>query len=329
MPRVTVSTADVQKAVRLNVKAAIGIDGLSGDGKTGLALEIAHVLEDDWSKISDVDTENRSLSLYIGKTLQSGATVPEGKIEHAVMSKETGYSPFNYEFFRDDAIAKGCTVAIQDSFSHAWFRKDGVLDTVSKINEELAKKFGKGNKFNAWADDEVVDGKNLIFDLIRDSRIHVISTLRIKDDYAMITDGNGKNTVQNVGLKQITQDGLQYEFDLLLRVVKPASSSQNTPAKVEVLKSRYDIFEKGEIYDFDNATLLALKEYLEKGTSAAELDEKLRLELAAGLKEQANNNPTLKAYFKNTYPERKMDSLTLKELRDVNSVFLELTSGGK
>jgi len=326
MPRkITVTKADVIQATRIRVKAAIGIDGISGDGKTGLMIEIAHVLEPDWSKIHITDTENKSFSLYIGQKLQSGDIVPEDTIHHASMSKATGYSPFNYDFFREDAVEKGCTVVGMDSFTHGWSREGGVLDSVSKINEDLAKNNRKPNKFAAWNDPDVIAARNLIFDLIRDNRVHVISTLRIKDDYVILAE-DGKNVVKNVGLKQIQQEGLKYEYDLLLRVIRPADAEADTPARVEVLKSRYSLFHKGEEYDIDKSMLKALAEYLDKGTSREELDVIMKAELIEGLKEQIGNDTSKKLYtvLKNTYPDRKLDTLTLAELRGLNAKFIEV-----
>ena len=47
-----------------------------------------------------------------------------------------------------------------------------------------------------------------------------------------------------------------------------------------------DIEIDGEEYDLSPELLENLREYLEEGTSRAELDEKLRVELAKGLKER-------------------------------------------
>ena len=314
--RVTVSTADVTLATREKVKAAIGLDGLSGDGKSGLMLEIQHVLEPNWSKIHNTDTENRSLSLYVGMTLQSGDVV--GQFQHAKMDKTTGYSPFNYEFFRDDAKKKGCTVCGMDSYTHMWYREGGVLATVNSLNA----KNSKVNKYTAWGEPDVVDGKNLIFDLIRDKDVHVVSTIRIKDDY-LIEQGERGMTIKNVGMKQMQSDGLQYEFDLLLRMIRPADAERDVPARCEVLKSRYEIFHKGEEYDITPELLKNLKEYLEEGTSRAELDEKLRVELAVGLRERILKNNTVKQIIKMKYPG-KLAEKSLKELRTINSEVMEL-----
>ena len=59
-------------AQRMQSKASIVIEGLSGTGKSGLALLIARALADSWDKVFAVDTENRSLDLFEGLTLSDG-----------------------------------------------------------------------------------------------------------------------------------------------------------------------------------------------------------------------------------------------------------------
>ena len=56
----------LEDATRLQCKASIMIEGLSGKGKTGLALLIARGLASDWSKIVHTDTENKSARLFVG-----------------------------------------------------------------------------------------------------------------------------------------------------------------------------------------------------------------------------------------------------------------------
>lgn len=317
MSRITVSEQDVRPVQRQQIKAAIGIDGTSGSGKSGAALLIANALEKDWTKIHATDAENLSLALYADKTLNNGVKV--GKFYHAKLSKQSGYSPFNYEFYRRDAIKKKCAVAIMDSSTHMWQREGGVLDMVNKIQAEA-----KYNRFSAWGHPDVNDGKHLIFDLVRDDTLHVISTMRIKEAYIMKVGNDGSTKVESVGEKQMQQDGLQYEFDLLIRMQTPGDTETKRAPVVTVLKSRYDIFKVGETYELSDSILKALKSYLEEGTSKEEIEHKLRDELIKGLRERANTKKSLKTIFVNKHPQKKLDDLTLEELRALNSDFLQV-----
>lgn len=319
MGRVKVQSK-VAKASRTQIKAAIGIDGLSGDGKTGLALALAYYLGGkDWEKVYMNDTENQSSKLYVGKTLHTGDKV--GEFWYNYLNNETGYSPFNYEFLRNEAIKMKCDVYIQDSYSHAWFREGGVLHTKSSVETGPDRRYN--DSYRAWGHPDVADGKNLLFDLIRSDRIHMISTIRIKENFIMEQNDKGKYEVKSLGEKQITSEGLTYEFDLLLRLVEPGSSKGKPPI-VEVLKSRYDLFEKGHKYEMTVSLINQLVDYLAEGISVEELNEKTRIELAESIKQRAKNNKNLLMVFKNSFPDRKTSELTLEELRKVNSQFIEI-----
>lgn len=319
MSRIKVQS-QAQKAERSQVRAAIGIDGLSGDGKTGLALALAYYLSDeDWEKVYMNDTENQSSKLYVGKTLHTGDKV--GKFWYNFLNNETGYSPFNYEFLRNEAINLKCKAYIQDSYSHAWFREGGVLDTKSKVETGPDRRYS--DSYRAWGHPDVADGKNLLFDLIRSDKIHMISTIRIKEAYILEADENGKTKVKSLGEKQITSEGLTYEFDLLIRLIEPGTSDGKPPI-VEILKSRYELFDKGQKYEMTKSLMLQLKEYLEQGTSIEELNERTRLELVESIKERATNNQNLMMLYKNTYPDQKVNDLSLEQLKDINSKFIEI-----
>ena len=299
------------------MKAAIGIDGISGSGKTGLALLIASSLvEQDYSKIYGIDTENNSMKLYASKKLNNGEILKG--FWHAPLTKEDGYSPFNYEYYRNDAVAKGCKVVINDSYTHCWLRQGGVLDEVNKLQAQP-----KFNKYTAWGHPDIADAKNLIFELVRDDRVHVISTIRVKEAYAMQTNDAGKAEVISLGEQQMQTDGLQYEFDLLLTMIHPGNL-HGRPPRVKVTKSRYDILEKGLEYDVTEDLLKSLKDYLEKGITIEELNERTRIELADSVKERALANRTLKTIFVNEYPDQKVHDLTLTQLRSLNSKFIEV-----
>lgn len=318
MARVTIKGKEAQIAERTRVKAAIGIDGPSGDGKSGLALILARglITVPDEKKIYTIDTENKSLLLYAHKLMSDGKKMEP--FWHAELTKEDGYSPFNYEYLREDAKAKNCEVIIQDSYTHCWLRKGGVLDMVNTLQNDP-----KYNKYTAWGHPDIADAKNLIFELIRDDQLHVISTIRVKEAFIMQQDANGKNQVVSVGEQEMQIDGLKYEFDLLLSMISPGNE-QGKPPRVLVEKSRYELFQKGEIYDITPELVSKLRDYLSTGISIEELNEKTRIELAASISEKANNNKSLKTIFINEHPGKKAIDLSLAELRDINAKFISV-----
>ena len=82
-------------ATRQQAKASILIEGLSGRGKSGLALLLGYALAGkDWSKVYAVDTENKSLDLFEGINMSNGSKCePFKKVD---LLPAHGYAPSNY-----------------------------------------------------------------------------------------------------------------------------------------------------------------------------------------------------------------------------------------
>lgn len=279
-------------ATRTQAKACIVIEGLSGHGKSGLALAIGKILAgNDWKKVFAVDTENKSLDLFEGLQLHTGDKItPFKKLD---LLPSHGYAPTNYLICKENAIRAGAEVIINDSISHMWQMEGGVLQRVS----EITRKGGAGvNNYTAWGNPEVVEEKNSIVKVVRDSRIHVISTVRIKEKHEIIKDADGKSSIKSLGEQQIFMPDFKYEPDLVLRVISPGAPNGTAPV-AEIIKSRYAIFTVGEEYAFTESLINQLKEYLEEGADPEALMEQQRLELIQTTKEILDSNPSKATMF--------------------------------
>lgn len=108
-------------------------------------------------------------------------------------------------------------VIILDSLSHEWEGGGGILDTHSKM---------AGNSFTNWA--KVTPRHNALIECILQSPMHIIATLRTKQDY-ILTDKNGKQVPEKVGLRAIQRDGTDYEFTLVFDIdIKHQAVSSKT-----------------------------------------------------------------------------------------------------
>lgn len=280
-----------QKVTRQKAKASIQIQGLSGRGKTGLALLIAHALTGDWKKVFAVDTENKSMNLYDGLKDPSGNAYNDFQIGY--LTPDVGYKPSNYLAFRNAAISLGAEAVIFDSVSHAWQYKGGVLDMVSQAKSKNTRY--QKDAYAAWGDEDVVKEKNELLELIRDDRVHMITTVRVKEKMEYDKDENGKTVLVSLGEQQIQQADLKYEPDLVLEMVQPGSDNSYPYAKV--LKTRYAFLKLGEVYCFDDKLLAQLKQYLDEGTDPEVLLEKQRTEYINAIKNILDNKPNLKAIW--------------------------------
>lgn len=282
-----------RKVERQKVKASIMIEGLQGSGKSGLALALARVLSSDWDKIYAIDTENQSLDLFDGIKLNTGIEITNfNKVD---LTPDDGFAPSNYMVLREDAINAGAEVVIMDSISHMWNRKGGLLD---KVTEAQAAGL---DSYRSWGTDENRREKELIFDLVRSHKAHIISTVRSKEKFGMEYDETrGRNKVVSLGEQQIQQEGLKYEPDLVLRMVS-AGHTDGTAPKAEVLKSRYAILRVGEEYEFTAELLHSIKQYLEEGVDPEILLQQQKEDLINAIKSYC------------TTPARKSVWKTLKE----------------
>lgn len=279
-------------AERKRCKASIMLEGLSGHGKTGVALYIAYVLSNkNWDKIFVIDTEKGSASLFVGLTLPTGDKV--GNFKKAELTDDIGYRPSYYLRLREAAIKAGADVVINDSCSHAWQYAGGVLEMVAE--KKASNTRYERDSYAAWGDADIVKEKNNIPLMIRDERVHVISTVRVKEKLEYIKNAEGKNELQSLGEQQIQQGDLKYEPDLVLHLFSPACIASDgrvlTYPRVRIVKTRYAIFDLDQEYELTPEILLQLKAYLEEGVAPEKIIEEQRKEILIKIKELVKANP--------------------------------------
>lgn len=305
---------------RLQCKASILIEGLTGMGKSGLALEIAKALtKGDQTKIGAIDSENRALALFQGLPSTSGEAFDQFGVIN--LDDETGFAPTTYLEARDVAIENGAEVVINDSITHMWVQSGGVLDLVADAQSKDSRRY---NNYTAWGEDRVKEEKQAIYSVIRSPKVHVICTVRVKEKFEMIDGDNGKKELKSLGEQEIMMPDLKYEPDLVLHMVSPGNTSSVKPVypKAKVIKSRYSIFKQGEVYEFTPKICAQLCSYLAEGVDPKELLEQQRKDYAAGIKEYLNEHKTAAAVWKEFkraagYEDTPLDQLSLEVMKDL------------
>jgi len=225
---------ELKKATRKQVKLKLGLSSVSGGGKTYSALLIAYGLCNDWSKIAVVDTENDSASLYshLGN--------------YNTISLKAPFSPERYVEAIKTCEDAGMEVIIVDSITHEWDGKGGIIDISNSMT---------GNSFTNWA--KITPRHQSFIDAILQSKCHIITTVRRKQDYEMTKDSNGKLQVQKAGLKEITRDGYEYELTLNLEI--------NTNHAASCSKDRTGLFVGKPEFMITVETGKLIKDWCEKG----------------------------------------------------------------
>lgn len=184
-------------ARRESVKLMLSVGGPSGSGKTLSALKLARGIAGDWKRVALADTENRSALYYAGEKT--------GDWQHIDFpsSIDGGYHPNNWlkliEYAESDP---NITVLVLDSLSHEWSGKGGCLELQSAL----------GGQFKDWA--RVTPLHNAVLDKIRQSRLHIIATMRSKSEYVIEQNEKGKASPKKVGMASVQREGTEYEFGI-------------------------------------------------------------------------------------------------------------------
>lgn len=282
-----------EEAKREKCKASIMIEGLTGQGKSGLALCLAYGLTKDYKKVFVVDTENKSANLFVDLPSSTGEKFKGFKV--CQLTSDIGFKPSNYLACMQSAINAGAEVVIEDSISHAWSYKGGVLDllNVAKANNSRYAK----DSYAAWSDETVAKEKNELLDMLRNDKVHVITTVRVKEKMEYGVDDSGRTKLISLGEQQIQQGDLKYEPDLVLHMLKPGKvhlDGSITHPVARVVKSRYAMLEKDMEYEFTPELIEQIRVYLEEGADPSELLEQQRQDYILAVKEYLDSKPTAK-----------------------------------
>ena len=193
----------LKKASRKSVKIKLGFSGASGFGKTVSALRVAYGITGNWDDIAVIDTENDSASLYANHTLKDGFVIGEFN----AISLTPPYTPERYIEAIEACEKSGIKACIIDSITHEWDGKGGCLDIHAEI----------GGRFDHWA--KVTPRHRAFIDKILQCNMHVLTTVRRKQDYEMVKNDKGKIEPVKVGTKEVTKDGFEYELTVNFELV--------------------------------------------------------------------------------------------------------------
>lgn len=224
----------LQKASRKKVKIKLQIGGASGSGKTVGALKMAYGLCGDWSKICVIDTENESASLYA-----ESAALGIGEFWTIPIAK---YDADTYIKAINECVKSGIEVIIIDSITHLW---DYVQEIVGKL----------GGQFNHW---QVGKGEfNRVKKALLQAPVHVISSVRKKEEYVMEEDEKGRKNIVKKGLKEEQASGMAYEYTVVFDV----SQDHNTTCS----KDRTGLFVNELPFLITEDTGKLIKDWCESG----------------------------------------------------------------
>ena len=181
----------LEPAQRRHVKIKAGLQGPSGSGKTMSALLLAFGLCESWERVAVIDTENRSADLYahLGP--------------YQVLPLTPPFSPERYSQAVQVCLQAGVDVIILDSITHEW---EFILDAHSSLT---------GNSYTNWS--KFTPRHQQFIQTLLQADVHILCTIRSKQDY-VLTEKNGKQVPEKVGLKPIQREGTDYELTVVFEL---------------------------------------------------------------------------------------------------------------
>jgi hypothetical protein len=204
-----------KRGKRQKLKAAINLMSASGSGKSLSALFIAKGLmkgaypdlteEEIWAKIGVVDSEHDRMLYYIGNE-KAGVYIPDEAFYH--YSLKAPYTVDRYVAAIDELKADGCEVIIVDSLSHAWSKDGGLLD----LQQEFGGRYQDWKKVNPY--------EQKLHRAIFENDVHIITTMRTKQEYSLEKNELEKLEVTKLGTKPIQRDDMEYEYMLVFQMDK-------------------------------------------------------------------------------------------------------------
>lgn len=217
----------VKKAKREKIYTKIALMAPSGGGKTYGALRLATGMAEEIEKET-----GKKARILMGNTESKRGLYYANEFDYDIVDIDPPHNPEKYVEFIEFAVSEGYDILIIDSSSHEWEGKGGCLELQQQA----------GGTYQAWS--KVSPRHNKFINAIADSPIHIIATMRGKDQYEMTKDDRGKTSVQKLGVGARQRDGFEYEFTVTFLIDQKTNTA-------EVQKDNTHIF------DQDGPTILS------------------------------------------------------------------------
>jgi hypothetical protein len=209
----------VKKAKREKIYVKVALMAPSGGGKTYGSLRLATGMAEEIKKETGKDAK-----ILFANTEQKRGYYYANEFEYDIVDIDAPHNPEKYVELIEFAVSEGYDILIIDSSSHEWEGKGGCLELQQQA----------GGTYQSWA--KVTPRHNKFINAIADSQIHIIATMRGKDQYEINKDDRGKTSVQKLGIGAKQRDGFEYEFTCTFLIDQKTNTA-------EVQKDNTHIFE--------------------------------------------------------------------------------------
>ena len=185
----------VKQAVKEKIYTKIALMSPSGGGKTYSALRIATGMADEIEKITGSPAK-----IVMGNTEGARGRYYANEFNYDIVDLEPPYNPELFVDFINWCVDEGYSIIVLDSSSPEWEGRGGCLDLQQQA----------GGKYQDWS--KVTPRHEKFINAIASSPIHIIATMRGKDQYEVEKDEKGRVSVKKLGVGAKQREGFEYEF---------------------------------------------------------------------------------------------------------------------
>jgi hypothetical protein len=169
----------------------------SGGGKTYSALRLATGMIE---KLKELNAEIGNGKILLANTESSRGRYYANEFQYDIVDVAAPHSPEMYVDLINWAVEQKYPILIIDSSTHEWEGKGGCLELHQQA----------GGTFQSWA--KITPRHDKFIQAIADSPIHIIATMRGKDQYEIEKNDAGKANVKKLGVGAQQRQGFEYEF---------------------------------------------------------------------------------------------------------------------
>ena len=185
-----------QEAKREKIWVKVALMGPSGSGKTYSSLRLATGMLEGLTKSGD----EKNGKILLANTESSRGRYYANEFKYDITDLGAPFNPELYVDLINYAVQENYPILIIDSTSREWEGKGGCLELHQAA----------GGTYQSWA--KVTPRHDKFLEAIADQPIHVIATMRGKDQYELGRDDDNKMYVKKLGVGAKQREGFEYEF---------------------------------------------------------------------------------------------------------------------
>lgn len=212
----------IKKAVREQIYTKIALMAPSGGGKTYSSLRLATGMAREIEKET-----GKKAKILMGNTEESRGYYYADEFDYDIVDIDAPHNPEKYVELINLAVENKYDVLIIDSSSHEWEGKGGCLDIQQQA----------GGTYQAWS--RITPRHQKFIEAISNSPIHIIATMRGKDQYEMVKDEKtGKSAVQKLGVGAKQRDGFEYEFTCTFLIDQKTNAAETQKDNTHIFEGQ-------------------------------------------------------------------------------------------